>query len=259
MIGLAFFKLQPQEPATEQSAGQRKMNSPHRCVHGWIKFQLLLFKSCETSQNIKKAGSNPLPFGKYVLTGMAELAQKLTVSAVKIFSDEKEMARQKAYNLSSLNIVIVDDHQPMRRILRDVLREFGVRSVEEATDGQAALNVLNSFPADVIFTDYMMEPMTGMELIDEIRQGNTRVDRFCPIIVVSAYTEIREILMARDAGATEFLAKPFSANLVYYRLKAIVESPRTFVESKEFFGPDRRRREAESETTDRREKGYEYG
>ena len=47
--------------------------------------------------------------------------------------------------------------------------------------------------------------------------------------------------------------------MVYYRLKAIVESPRTFVESKEFFGPDRRRREAESETTDRREKGYEYG
>ncbi len=75
---------------------------------------------------------------------------------------------------------------------------------------------------------------------------------------MTAYTEIKDILKARDAGATEFLAKPFSAKLVYYRLRSIIENPRNYVDSRKYFGPDRRRRKIDDISADRRTITYQY-
>jgi two-component system, chemotaxis family, chemotaxis protein CheY len=168
------------------------------------------------------------------------------------------MSSLRPLNLSGLRVLIVDDHQPMRRVMRDILRELGIRDVEEAANGVDALNILQATSVDLIITDYMMEPMTGMDILRDVRLGKTRCDRFLPILVVSAYTEVRDILMARDAGATEYLAKPFSAKMVFYRIKSIVENPRAYVETNKFFGPDRRRRELEIEG-ENRVREYEYG
>lgn len=162
------------------------------------------------------------------------------------------------YNFGQLNALVVDDYYPMHEIMRGILKEFGVGRVAEATSGKAAIAELEYFHADVIFTDYMMDDMDGLEFIKEVRAGNTPVNRFVPIIVVSAYTEVREILAARDIGATEFLAKPISGKLVYYRLRSIVENPREFVDVDNYFGPDRRRREIAIIGENRREVAYEY-
>ena len=163
-----------------------------------------------------------------------------------------------AYNLRNLSALVVDDYAPMRTILRGILKEFGIGRVVEAIDGQDAIDELAYLQPDVIFTDYMMEPINGLQLIDAIRHGDTPVDRFVPIVMVSAYTEVKEILAARDSGVSEYLAKPISGKLVYYRLRSIIENPRPFVEADRFFGPDRRRNQLEVEYSDRRQSEYEY-
>ena len=163
------------------------------------------------------------------------------------------------YNFSKLYVTIVDDQPPMRILLRGILKELGVNKVKDCTNGVEALETFAGFPPDVIFTDYAMEPMDGLEMIRHIRTGEANVDRFVPIVVVSAYTEVQDIIAARDMGATEFLAKPVSATQVYKRLKSVVENPRTFVDSESFFGPDRRRRLIDFEEDDRRKIDYVYG
>jgi two-component system chemotaxis response regulator CheY len=146
------------------------------------------------------------------------------------------------YNFSRLTAMIVGDCPPIRILIRGILRELGVNRVVECSDGHEALQEFPIIDPDVVFTDYMMETMEGLELIRAIRNGETSGNRFMPIVVVSAYTEIRDILAARDHGATEFLAKPVRGMVVYKRLKSIIEHPREFVDTDSFFGPDRRRR-----------------
>jgi DNA-binding response OmpR family regulator len=64
---------------------------------------------------------------------------------------------------------------------------------------------------------------------------------FLPIIILTAYSEKKQVIMARDAGATEFLCKPVSATALYRRIQNVIENPRPFIRTRDFFGPDRRR------------------
>ena len=94
--------------------------------------------------------------------------------------------------------------------------------------------------------------MDGLELTKAIRKGDARIDPYIPVILVSAYTEMHNIVAARDAGVNDFLAKPISANLVYARIRSVIEHPLPFVQADEFFGPDRRRRDRAFGGVDRR-------
>ena len=146
------------------------------------------------------------------------------------------------YDLSSLHVLIADDYEPMRTILRGILRELGIKAVAEASSGAAALEKLKESGIDLVIMDYCMTPTDGIDFTRRIRKGIKGVDPFIPIILVTAYTEIKNILDARDAGVTEFLAKPISAKLVYYRIRSVIENPRPYVHSEIYVGPDRRRR-----------------
>ena len=146
------------------------------------------------------------------------------------------------FDLTRLRFLVVDDYQPMRHILRGILREWGIGHVGEAADGQEALDILTSNPADIVITDFRMSPIDGLEMTKTIRSGKAGIDPYLPIILITAYTETNTIFQARDTGVNEFLAKPISAKLVYYRIRSIIEHPRPFVRVEEFFGPDRRRR-----------------
>lgn len=157
------------------------------------------------------------------------------------------------YNLEKLNILVVDDYRPMRHLLNNVLRGLGVKNIAEARNGREALRKLKDFNADIIITDYMMAPISGAELIHKIRTGHENIDPFLPIIVVSAYTEVTAIQKIRDAGMTEFLAKPISAKLLYLRIRSVIEKPRPFIRSGRFLGPDRRRRDTEFSDNERRQ------
>lgn len=161
-------------------------------------------------------------------------------------------------DLSALDVLIVEDHAPMRRILKSVLEQFGIVKVREAGDGAEALAMFAAYRPDLIITDYRMAPVDGIELTRMIRDGETPLSPFTPIIMVSAYSEMERIFMARDAGINEFLAKPISAKLLYLRIRTVVEKPRQFVRTGDFFGPDRRRRRVDEYGVERRTVQHTY-
>ena len=119
------------------------------------------------------------------------------------------------YDLSNLSVLIVDDYQPMRLILKNVLYALGIKSIREVSEGIEALNALKADNVDIVFADNLMEPMNGIELVKRIRTGEDGINAFTPIIMVSGYSDLEQIIKARDAGINEFLAKPISAKMVY--------------------------------------------
>ena len=162
------------------------------------------------------------------------------------------------YDVSELGVVLVDDCDPMRMLMRSVLRAMGIRRFAEAQDGAEALKVIEEFNPDLIFVDHRMEPMDGIELTRKIRAGEEGIDPYVPIIMVSGYSDLHRILEARDVGVSEYLVKPISAKLLYLRICAVIEHPRPFIRTGEFFGPDRRRRPVDHGGDDRRGSAHDY-
>lgn len=146
-----------------------------------------------------------------------------------------------AYNLSKVNVLVVERHPQLRRLICDILREFGIQNVRDAGDEDAAFELFQEFPADLVLTDWSPE-LNGKGFLEKIRKHAESRDMFAPVVMITAFTEIAEVCEARDAGINEYLAKPFSAALIYYRIRSLIENPRVFVRTDHYFGPDRRRR-----------------
>ncbi len=147
-----------------------------------------------------------------------------------------------AYNLERLNFLVVDDNRHMRSLVRSVLQALGTRHIEEATDGADAYARLGTYTADIIICNWQMSPMDGLDFVRLLRTDSNSPNPFVPVIMLTAHTEAKRVVEARDAGVTEFLAKPFSAHQLYSRIRAIIEHPRPFVRAQSYVGPDRRRR-----------------
>ncbi len=137
---------------------------------------------------------------------------------------------------------MIDDNPAMRTILRNILKELQVETIREANDGAEALGLLKDLYFDIVITDWNMQPMNGLQFVRSIRLSKESPNRYIPIIMVTAYSELGQVVTARDAGITEFLAKPVSARSLFSRIKSVIENHRQFVRSQNFFGPDRRRR-----------------
>ncbi len=150
------------------------------------------------------------------------------------------------YNIERLNFLVVDDNKHMTMLVRTILHALGARNCEEAFDGADAFKVLKHFPADIIVCDWVMQPLDGIEFTKMVRTGRDSPNPYVPIIMLTGHTELARVMEARDAGVTEFLAKPVSAQKLYSRIKMIIETPRSFLKAGSFFGPDRRRRQSPS-------------
>jgi len=140
-----------------------------------------------------------------------------------------------------LRFLIIEDNAHMRRILRTLLHGFGSREVYEAEDGAAGLESFVHHVPDIVITDWAMPIFDGLELTQMIRQPGANSNPYVPIIMLTGHSEKKRVIAARDAGVTEFLAKPISAKSLYQRILNIVVNPRPFIKSKSYFGPDRRR------------------
>jgi two-component system, chemotaxis family, chemotaxis protein CheY len=152
-------------------------------------------------------------------------------------------------DMSGLNLLVADSNHYMRKIIRAMLRGFGITNIREAADGALALEELNTHLIDLMIADYALETLNGVELTELIRGAEDSHNRFVPIIMLSAYTEKWRIEGARDAGVTEFLRKPLCAQDLYLRLQEVIMHPRSFVRTPRYFGPDRRRRVTLSAST----------
>jgi len=140
-----------------------------------------------------------------------------------------------------LRFLVIDDNAHMRRIVRTLLHGFGAREVYEAEDGATGLDSFTHYVPDIILTDWAMPIFDGLELTKMIRQPGANANPYVPIIMVTGHTEKARVTAARDAGVTEFLAKPISAKALYQRIVNVVANPRPFIKTKTYFGPDRRR------------------
>ena len=98
----------------------------------------------------------------------------------------------------------------------------------------------------------MMGPLDGISFTRRVRNDPSSANQFTPVILMTGFTEKRRVMEARDAGITEFLVKPFNARDLYRRMAQIIEKPRQFVRSEDFFGPDRRRKSDKDYSGERR-------
>jgi len=140
-----------------------------------------------------------------------------------------------------LRFLVVDDNQHMRRIVRQLLHGFGSREIYEAEDGASGLEAFNGHNPDIVITDWAMPILDGLELTQMIRKPDANANPYVPIIMLSGHSEKSRVVQARDAGVTEFLAKPIAAKALYERVLSVVLNPRPFIRTQTFFGPDRRR------------------
>src|SRR6478609_3643183 len=160
-------------------------------------------------------------------------------------------------DFNRLRFLIIDDNAHMRRILRTLLHGFGTREVYEAEDGAAGLEGFTHYSPDIVITDWAMPIFDGLELTQMIRQPGANANPYVPIIMLTGHSEKRRVMIARDAGVTEFLAKPISAKALYQRILNVVANPRPFIKTASYFGPDRRRNASNSYVGPERRNGGE--
>lgn len=150
--------------------------------------------------------------------------------------------------LGTLCVLIVDDNAHMRALLRSLLESAGIRQIAEAEDGAGALARLKEREIDLVLTDMVMEPMDGIVFTRTVRTDAGSPNPFVPIIMITGHTERQRVVEARDAGVTEFIAKPVNTQGLVSHITAVIAHPRPFVRGGGYFGPDRRRHKAENYT-----------
>jgi CheY-like chemotaxis protein len=161
------------------------------------------------------------------------------------------VAHFRAMQLRDTRFLVVDDHQPMREILKSLLYGLGVRQVSEARDAGQAYELLRHSAFDFLLTDYDMGDETGVQLAHKLRRTDG-ANRRIPIIMITGRTEGRVILAARDAGIDEYLVKPLTAAALCNKVEATLTRRRPFVETPTYAGPDRRRRKGDFVGPERR-------
>lgn len=141
-----------------------------------------------------------------------------------------------------LRVLLVDDNHYMRVLLGEILRATGVKHIYEATDGAEGLQMMRDHAIDVVMTDLSMQPLDGIDFVRLLRNSPDSPNQLAPVIMITGHSTLARVHEARDAGVSEFLAKPLTARGVIERLHQAVEHARPFVRSEGYFGPDRRRR-----------------
>lgn len=141
-----------------------------------------------------------------------------------------------------LSILIVDDNHYMRVLLSEILRATGVKEIHEANDGAEALQMMRRREFDIVITDLSMQPLDGIDFVRLLRNSPDSPNPMMPVIMITGHSTVQRVAEARDAGVNEFLAKPLTARGVLERITKLIENPRPFVRTADYFGPDRRRR-----------------
>ena len=156
------------------------------------------------------------------------------------------------YRYDRLSVMLVDNNRHMLNLMAEISRGLSIRHIIKLTNPVDAFRDMMIMPVDIVLIDFAMEMLDGIEFTKLVRQGKDSPDAFMPIIMVTGYSDAHTVRLARDAGVTEFLAKPISATALFTRVLEVINNPRPFVRCNGFFGPDRRRQQMPFEGPDRR-------
>jgi two-component system chemotaxis response regulator CheY len=116
-------------------------------------------------------------------------------------------------------ILIVDDYKTMLRIIRNLLKQLGLENVDEAIDGSTALQSLRDKDYGLVISDWNMEPMTGLQLLREVRADGKL--KHIPFIMVTAESKTENVIAAKEAGVTNYIVKPFNAETLKQKLVTV--------------------------------------
>jgi two-component system, chemotaxis family, chemotaxis protein CheY len=119
-----------------------------------------------------------------------------------------------------MNILIVDDYKTMLRIIRNLLKTLGFNNVDEATDGSMALQKLRDKEYGLVISDWNMEPMTGIQLLREVR-ADTKL-KALPFIMITAESKTENVIAAKEAGVNNYIVKPFNAATLKTKLASVI-------------------------------------
>ena len=118
-----------------------------------------------------------------------------------------------------MRILIVDDYNTMLRILRNLLRQLDLNNVDEAQNGEEALFKLRKDSFDLVISDWNMQPMTGIDLLRQVR-GDARLKRI-PFIMVTAESKTENVIVAKQAGVSNYIVKPFNAETLRLKIESV--------------------------------------
>jgi two-component system chemotaxis response regulator CheY len=119
----------------------------------------------------------------------------------------------------SMPVLIVDDYNTMIRIIRNLLKQLGFVHIDDASDGSAALNKLRKRKYGLVISDWNMEPMTGYDLLQEVRADPTLSST--PFIMVTAESKTENVIAAKKAGVSNYIVKPFNAQTLKNKIEAV--------------------------------------
>jgi CheY-like chemotaxis protein len=143
--------------------------------------------------------------------------------------------------IQSLAVLIVEDNPHMRKVIRNLLINIGIKQIIEASDGIEGLEAMRTAAPDVVLLDWEMPLLSGAELVRIVRSPGVFPTPDLPIIVLSAHAERRRVVEARRLGVNEYLIKPVSARTLHERLVTLVANPRPIVQRHGYYGPEPRR------------------
>ncbi|MCB1591081.1 MAG: response regulator [Alphaproteobacteria bacterium] len=121
----------------------------------------------------------------------------------------------------NINVLIVDDYTTMLRIIKNLLKQLGFNNVDEATDGTAALEKIKGKNYGLVISDWNMEPMTGLELLKQVR-GSEAAYKNVPFIMVTAESKTENVVAAKQAGVNNYIVKPFNAETLKTKIAAVL-------------------------------------
>jgi two-component system, chemotaxis family, chemotaxis protein CheY len=143
--------------------------------------------------------------------------------------------------IQSLSVLVVDDNQYMRKMVRNLLVNCGIKDIYEAADGIAALDIIRTVVPDVVILDWEMPLLSGAELVRIVRSPGVFPMPDIPIIMLTGHCERWRVVEAVRLGVNEYLTKPVSAKAIYDRLLSIMAQPRPSVQLGDYYGPEPRK------------------
>ncbi|MEQ8604427.1 MAG: response regulator [Marivibrio sp.] len=120
----------------------------------------------------------------------------------------------------NMPVLIVDDYKTMLRIIRNLLKQLGFNNVDEASDGSEALQKIRAKEYGLVISDWNMEPMTGIQLLREVRADEKTQN--LPFIMITAESKTENVIAAKEAGVSNYIVKPFNAQTLKQKLTSVI-------------------------------------
>jgi two-component system, chemotaxis family, chemotaxis protein CheY len=138
------------------------------------------------------------------------------LARIRLF--EETRSNDMAFDLS-MPILVVDDYNTMVRIIRNLLKQLGFENVDDASDGSAALAKMQTKKYGLVISDWNMEPMTGYDLLREVRASPDLSKT--PFIMITAESKTENVIAAKKAGVSNYIVKPFNAATLKTKMEAV--------------------------------------